>query len=134
MIRGAQKLFSGVNAPLMPQFRDLYDFLVDELDCSADVKTIYVAFNLRSGPVAAIHPHGGKDMEVAMALPEEPLPSVYLAPHLKWRTLPVARQVTPGESAAAVFPLLRKAAKRVSAGVHDVEQPNERFYAKRRPL
>lgn len=133
MIRGAQRLFSGVNAPLMPQFSELYSFLVDDLGCSADVKTIYVAFNLRNGPVAAIHPHGGTEMEVAMALSEKPHPLTYPAPHLKWRTLPVATRIAVGDPVDEVLPLLRDAAKRVRSGEHDVEQPNETFYVKRRP-
>lgn len=132
MIKGAQSLFSGVNRPLMPLFEEAYEFLVSDSGCVADVKTIYVGFTLKQEPVASVHPHGGVEFEVALALPLGMVGEfIYEAAHLKWRTLPVAVRVTDHASLTRALPLMREAVRRVESGVHDVEQPDDAFASQR---
>jgi hypothetical protein len=131
LIPDAKKLFSGVNAPLMPTFTELYDYLVKRLKCHPSMKTIYVSFSLKGDMVASAHPQHGQAIELALALPvEHKSELLYDASHLKWRTLPVAVKLTTPASLKGALPLMEEAARRVRTGEHSVSISNQRFAAK----
>ena len=98
--------------------------------CVHDVKTIYISSTLHGDMVAAIYPHR-ECCEIALALPEDhPASLLEDATHLTWKTLPVMVTLDNETVKAELLDLVQEALRRVQAGQHDVNRPNE-FFSRR---
>lgn len=134
MIEDAARLISKMAPAARKAFNRAYDLLTIELGCAVHVKTIYIGFSYGPNMVAAAYPHPG-EFEIALALPEKSDdPLLRDATHLTWRTLPVSLIVRSTEDADRLAEFIREAARRVEAGVHEVNRPIEDFATRSRRL
>lgn len=127
MIPEAAALVALSAPPLRKFLQRVYSSLVVEYGCAVYVKTIYVGFTIDGAMVAAIYPRSDC-LEIALALPEDIEGAEFKdATHLTWPTMPVCIEVHTKDDLTLALAHASEAARRVSAGAHDVQRPNEHF-------
>ena len=131
MIDDAERLATRQAPAVAGILRRVYTLLVDDLGCSAYVKTIYVGFTLDGAMVAAAYPRS-ETVEVALAM-EEGHESVLLkdASHLTWPTLPLFVTIETDALTSEIEELLRQAHRRVKEQEHKVDRPPAFFYERK---
>lgn len=127
MIPSAEHLTKKLPVSLQSLLHKIYGLLVDGFGCDPDVKTLYISFTKDGSLVASAH-IGGKQIELALALPEDH-PSGLLedASHLTWRTLPVFICLDANSSHQDALDLVREALDRVTSGEHKIDRPSDFF-------